>query len=60
MADLIGQTDKEANPACHCLVSVGNQFCGERRQRIENARKRAIAGAITSSVIGSRSFEMEA
>jgi hypothetical protein len=36
MADLIKQTDNCANPACHCLVSVGNQFCGERRQRIEN------------------------
>jgi len=36
MADLIIQTDKCANPACHCLVSVGYQFCEERRQRIEN------------------------
>ena len=36
MADLIKQTDKCANPACHCLVTLGNQFCGERRRRIEN------------------------
>jgi hypothetical protein len=36
MADLIEQTDKCANPACHCLVSAGNQFCGERCARMEN------------------------
>jgi hypothetical protein len=36
MVDMNEQTDKCANAGCHCPVSAGNQFCGERCERMEN------------------------